>query len=411
MLLINFCVCIYSTTVYEIYMIQIQKAKDGQKMDFPDGIPECGADALRFGLLAYTVQGRDINLDIKRVVGYRQFCNKIWNAFRFAMNYITDFTPTPTMASELSTNPHTSIRDKYILSKLYCTIGDCNSELAAFHFAQATSSLYSFFLYEVCDTYLELIKPVVSNTDADNAGARHAAQATLYTVLEFYLRLLHPFMPFVTEELWQRLPNRAQALGASNTVTIVKARYPEMHDLGAAAQNPAAEAAMKVISDTVHSARSLRADYKIANNVKADFYFRSNTPAMTATMLEQADDFCTLAKGNKLVEVRQVDADPATSTLPMAPKGCCVKVLNEQLSLLVDLTGLLDVETEIARLTNEVERISLQISTYERKMDAADYETKVPESVRLMNTEKLSGLKSELETTQTAQTTFLAMRD
>eukprot|EP01038_Epipyxis_sp_PR26KG_P012499 gene12499-16767_t len=186
---------------------EVLKAKESQKNDFPEGIPECGADALRFGLLAYTVQGRDVNLDIKRVVGYRQFCNKLWNAFKFAITYITEFIPTPTIHLEIASNPLASKRDLYILSRLNATIKECNLTIEGYLFGATTNALYSFFLYEVCDIYLEIIKPTFYNKSEENAGHRHVTQATLFTVLEQFLRLTHPMMPFVTEELWQRLPN------------------------------------------------------------------------------------------------------------------------------------------------------------------------------------------------------------
>lgn len=113
---------------------EIEKAKEAQKSDFPDGIPECGTDALRFGLLAYTVQGRDVNLDIKRVVGYRNFCNKLWNAMRFALPLISDLRPSSDMASQLLTSGKLAPRDRFILSRLNWAIKECNQSLEEYQF-------------------------------------------------------------------------------------------------------------------------------------------------------------------------------------------------------------------------------------------------------------------------------------
>jgi valyl-tRNA synthetase len=136
---------------------EVTRAKEAQRADFPEGIPECGADALRFGLLAYTVQGRDVNLDIKRLVGYRQFCNKIWNAFRFATTYLKEFIPLLGMNRQILHSVHIATRDKFILSRLNAITNECNSALTNYQFAACTSALHSFFLYDFCDVYLELI--------------------------------------------------------------------------------------------------------------------------------------------------------------------------------------------------------------------------------------------------------------
>jgi valyl-tRNA synthetase len=131
------------------FLVQVEKAKESQRTDFPDGIPECGADALRFGLLAYTTQGRDINLDIKRLVGYRQFCNKLWNAVKFGLTYLTNFEPTHNMHLEIIGSPHVSPRDTFILSRLNSVIADCNQYLKDYNFGAVASALHSFFLYDV----------------------------------------------------------------------------------------------------------------------------------------------------------------------------------------------------------------------------------------------------------------------
>jgi valyl-tRNA synthetase len=296
---------------------------------------------LRFGLLAYTLQGRDINLDLLRIVGYRQFCNKIWNAFRFAGMYVTDFFPLLAMNYQILHSLYVSPRDRFILARLNSTTREVNAFLETYQFAAATTSLHSFFMYDFCDVYLELIKPVVSDLSPENAQRRRTTQATLYVVLEQYLRLLHPFMPFVTEELWQRLPHREHYMSQES---IMLAPYPKALEEW---DNTEVEQSMHHIKEAIHSARSLRVQYKIPNHVKANFFFRSENEEVKAAVLTQANDFCTLAKGNHLLYFASGQD---------IPKGFCIQVVSDQLSLLVDLTGLIDIETEIARLTKDIER-------------------------------------------------------
>jgi len=362
---------------------EVDKAKEGQAADFPEGIPECGADALRFGLLAYTVQGRDVNLDIKRVVGYRQFCNKLWNAVRFALTYVSDLIPTPTLHLEIANHPSISKRDLYILSRLHSTIKECNLQLNLYTFGLATTALHSFFLYDVCDVYLELIKPIVNDLSPENQSTRFAAQATLYTVIEQFLRLSHPFMPFVTEELWQRLPNRSSL---TKIESIMISPYPEEVPSWF---RPDIENEFDILKEAIHGARSLRSEYKVANHIKAEFAFQSKSNDLFNTLTSLSLDFSTLAKASSFTSL-SVDS---------TPKGYCVKVINDQLSILVNLTGIIDIDIEINRLTKDIERLTPLINTYKRKMTAADYESKVPESVRISNIEKLNAYEVELSTT------------
>ena len=359
----------------------MEKAKKSQREDFPEGITECGADALRFGLLAYTTQGRDVNLDIKRVVGYRQFCNKLWNAVRFALAYVADYQPQPSSHLEIHGAAGVSLRDLYILSLLNTTIKDVNRLFTDYQFGAATSALHSFFLYEVCDVYLELLKPVFTDMSESNLDRRRCAQATLYTVLEQYLRLTHPLMPFVTEELWQRLPNRTSL---TSIPSIIIAPYPEELP---AWHRPDVEANMQLVKSAIDGARSLRAEYKVANHVKVEFYFRTESSAIKAALLAQEDDFCTLAKASFL---RALAADDE------APKSCSLVVLSDQLSLLVNLSGIIDIENEILRLTKEFDRLSPSIEVYRRKL-AMPGNDKVPETVKQANIEKLAAMEVEIE--------------
>uniref|UniRef100_A0A667ZQ25 valine--tRNA ligase n=1 Tax=Myripristis murdjan TaxID=586833 RepID=A0A667ZQ25_9TELE len=185
--------------------LEVEKAKQGQKSDYPTGIPECGTDALRFALCAYTSQGRDINLDVNRILGYRHFCNKLWNAVKFAMKTLGDnFVPSEKAQS---------VSDRWILSRLSAAVALCGAGFQAYDFPAITTAIYNFWLYELCDVYLV---------------RKWCDQQTLYTCLEVGLRLLAPIMPFVTEELFQRLPRRRPQ---DNPPSISVTPYPETDEV------------------------------------------------------------------------------------------------------------------------------------------------------------------------------------
>lgn len=181
---------------------EIEKAKAGQKQDFPNGIPECGTDAMRFALCSYMTQARDINLDISRVQGYRFFCNKLWNATKFALMY---FESGETYEIHNKITSKESKVDLWILSKLSNVIDIVNKSFENYEFATATQSCHNFWLYELCDNYLECLKPIFASDDKERKAT---ARRVLFTCLDYGLRLLSPFMPFITEELFQRLPRK-----------------------------------------------------------------------------------------------------------------------------------------------------------------------------------------------------------
>lgn len=237
---------------------EIEKATKGQKADFPNGIPECGTDALRFGLLAYCIQGRDINLDIKRLEGYRFFCNKIWNAFKLTIKSLgDDFVPLDT---ERLTGNESKI-DLWMLSKIVVAAEKINQTIKEYDFLQATTACYHVWLYEFCDVYLEQIKSALKTDDEKSIDA---AKQTLYTCIDNILRLLHPFMPFITEELYQRLPRRAKQQAPSICVD----RYPDVEKFSWK-RNLEVEKEMDLVNTIVHKVRSTRSDLKL-NKEKAE---------------------------------------------------------------------------------------------------------------------------------------------
>ncbi len=375
---------------------EVEKCKKDQTEDFPDGIPECGSDALRFGLLAYTVQGRDVNLDIKRVVGYRNFCNKLWNATRFALQFVSDFQPTSNMLEDLMKSGKMSIKDKFIISRLMVACESVNTYLREYKFGDAQQSSYSFWIDDLCDVYLELIKPVVYDTSEANADARWAAQASLWVCLETGLRLLHPMIPFVTEELWQRLPGRG-TLGPGEKESIMISEYPECID---EYKNPEVEEGMEVIKKIVKSCRSLRASYQIKNKVTTKFFV--NTVNDEAVIKAQSDDIQTLGQAST------VDVNPTA-----IPETVGIDVIDDQTTVYMDIKGLVDYEVEIKKLEKNLGKTLPSLQNLEKKMNAAGYEEKVDDELKNMNFEKMEGLKKKVADIQDAIENFkrLALLD
>ena len=196
---------------------EIAKACQDKAIKFPEGIPECGTDALRFTLMSYMVQS-SINLDVARVVGYREFCNKLWNIVKFALkNFPEGFQPQADGVKSIG--QHLSLPDKWILTRLSQLIQSTNADFEAYRFGSMVNNLYDFWKKDLADVYLEAIKPVVRSEDANK---KTAALNSLYICLDAALKMLHPTMPYITEELFQRLPH----IAATAPDSICVAAFP-----------------------------------------------------------------------------------------------------------------------------------------------------------------------------------------
>ncbi|MGE3547364.1 MAG: valine--tRNA ligase, partial [Kofleriaceae bacterium] len=236
--------------------------KKAVKKNFAKGIPAMGADALRFSLAALNTSGRYIRLSIERVEGYRNFINKLWNASRFALMNLDGYDPER-FGAQLSTpagRAALGMPERWILSRLQAVSGEVDTALEAFRFSDAANAIYQFVWHELCDWYIELAKPhlhqgeELEQDQAKNAK-RHLVQGVLSTALETTMRLLHPFAPYVTEEIWQKLPKPAQ-LPSSLMITV----FPRSD---ASFVDAAAEAEMQQIQDTAKGARMLKATYGV----------------------------------------------------------------------------------------------------------------------------------------------------
>uniref|UniRef100_A0A8C2KPR9 Valine--tRNA ligase n=1 Tax=Cyprinus carpio TaxID=7962 RepID=A0A8C2KPR9_CYPCA len=370
--------------------LEIEKAKQGQKSDYPSGIPECGTDALRFALCAYTSQGRDINLDVNRILGYRHFCNKLWNAVKFAMR---------TLGEGFDVSGHLcgseSVSDRWILSRLSAAVALCDSGFQAYDFPTITTAIYNFWLYELCDVYLESVKPVLSRTDSEGQKQADICRQTLYTCLEVGLRLLSPIMPFVTEELFQRLPRRrAQDSPPSICVTP----YPETSEFCWHSED--VDRQMEFVMSVVKTIRSLRADYNLTKT-RADCYLQCIDPDTAALVQTYSLQIQTLSYSQAIYPV--VGGD---STIP---QGCAVAIASDKCTVHLMLKGLIDLEKEVTKLTAKKGELEKQMEKMMEKTAKNDYKEKVPVKVQEADAEKLRQNETELQKVKEAIENFRKM--
>jgi len=258
-----------------------------------------------------------------------------------------------------------------------------NKNFSSYLFGDAQHAAYTLWLNDLCDVYLELVKPVIKNNDEDNKDAKWAAQATLWVTIEAGLRLLHPMMPFVTEELWQRLPGRG-TLGESETSSIMIASFPECNE---AYKDAKADSSMETTMKVVKACRSLRSSYNIANKVLTHFFVKI-TGEGEQELKNQIDDVKTLGKA-AVVDVNPDDAN--------IPPSVGLVVVDDQTKVLMDLTGLIDFDAEIKKLEKSLKKTTPGVENLERKMKAPGYETNVKEELKIANVEKLEGLKKKVD--------------
>ncbi|XP_074583201.1 valine--tRNA ligase, mitochondrial 1 [Curcuma longa] len=353
---------------------ELEKAKLDQVKDFPNGIPECGADALRFALVSYTAQSDKINLDVLRVIGYRQWCNKLWNAIRFAMMKLGDDYVPPQKLDVKSMPPVC----QWILSVLNNAVARTITSFESYKFSDATTAVYSWWQFQLCDVFIEAIKPFF--TDSKFESAKEASRHTLWICLETGLRLLHPFMPFVTEELWQRLPLEE---GSSRKESIMISEYPSVIE---AWSNEKIENDMDIVNDAVRKLRSLRPQSD--KNERYPAFALCRGPHIANIMRTYEFEIVTLAAVSSLKVLTEND---------MAPAGCAVDVVDENLSVYLQLQGTLDPEAEREKLRKRREDTQKKHDLLEQEMNSSGYKEKAPLSIQQEQMKKLTAYLEELK--------------
>jgi valyl-tRNA synthetase len=346
----------------DVYVHALVRDETGKKMSKSTGnvidplsiIDRYGTDAFRFTLAAFAAQGRDVKMSEKRVEGYRNFINKIWNAARFALTHInksyTSITSQPL-----------SLVDRWILSRLYRVSDKVSEALDSYRFNDAAGMLYNFVWHEFCDWYLEAIKPTLYGKEGQNQ--QQATLGVLWRVLHDTLVLLHPFIPFITEEIWHKLPGTQGS--------IMKAAFPLYADNDNRIQpDEEAESHMRLISGIITGIRNIRGEMNISPSLSLGVSAQSQDELTRKAMQQHRDMIINLARLNSLSVGNAVER----------PKSAATAVVNDA-TIFVSLEGIIDFAKEIERLEKEIDKLTNESATVSKKLNNEDFLRKAPAAV------------------------------
>jgi valyl-tRNA synthetase len=347
---------------------RIEKATRAQ---FPNGIHAHGTDALRFTFASLATTGRDIVFDMGRVEGYRNFCNKLWNAARYVLMN-TEGKDTGLSGGEIELSP----ADRWILSRLQQTIADANAAMQDYRLDQMAQAIYDFTWNEYCDWYLELSKPVLTDPASSEAAQRGTRQ-TLVQVLETLLRLLHPLMPFITEEIWQRVAPLAGKIppssplpkggGEAGGISIMRQPYPEADP---ALVNPAAVADIEWLQQFLLGVRRIRAEMNIAPGKPLSVLLQHGGSEDRMRVERHQRALLTLGRLESMIWLGENDAAPDSAT-----------ALVGGMNILIPMSGLIDKAAESARLDKEIAKMRQECERGAAKLSNADFIGRAPAAV------------------------------
>ncbi|WP_031433767.1 valine--tRNA ligase [Methylomarinum vadi] len=347
-----------------------KKIEQATRKHFPDGIPSFGTDALRFTFASMASTGRDIRFDLARTEGYRNFCNKLWNAARYVlMNTEGQDNGLSGEACELSQ------ADRWIVSRLNQVIAQTRDAIENYRFDLAAQTIYEFVWNEYCDWYLELSK---ISLQSDDPALQRGTRKTLLQVLEHILRVAHPLIPFITEEIWQRVAPLAGISGE----TIMLQPYPEADNTQIDEQ---AIAATDWIMAFILGIRRIRGEMNIAPGKPLNVLLQ-NYSAGDQALLQ--DNRTYLLKLGRLETIELLGVNDATPESAIALVG--------DMKILIPMAGLIDKEAELSRLTKEIQKIEKELPRIEGKLNNANFIDKAPAAVIAKEREKLANLQSSL---------------
>ena len=346
----------------DVYIHALVRDEEGSKMSKSKGnvidpltiIEHYGTDAFRFTLAAFAAQGRDIKMSEKRVEGYRNFVNKLWNAARFALMHL-DKKYDKIESSQLS------LPDRWILSRLNSVTETVNDALDNYRFNDAAGAIYKFVWHEFCDWYLEIIKPVLYGKERQNEC--HSTLSILWQVLHDMLLLLHPFMPFVTEEIWHKLPGTEGS--------IMKAAFPAtVSNASIARKDPEAESKIEIITEIISGIRNIRGEMNIAPSLYLEASVQTQDKLKIETIRQYQDIIINLARLKSFL----------ASQFEKKPKSSATAIVNGA-SIFVSLEGIIDFTKEAGRLEKEINKLAKELSAVSNKLGNENFLNKAPADV------------------------------
>ena len=357
------------------------------KQQFPDGINAYGTDALRFTFAAMASTSRDINFDMGRVEGYRNFCNKIWNATRFVLMNTEEFD-TGRDGGEMQL----SVFDRWIWSQFQQTLQTFETAIAQYRFDIAAQHLYEFTWNQFCDWYLELSKPVLNSdasTDAEKRGTRH----TLINVLEQLMRLLHPFMPFITDEIWKKI----KPLSANQTevASIMSDAFP-IFDADKVDQQALDD--IEWVKSFIVGIRNIRGEMDIAPS--------KPLPVLLKNVREQ-DQSRLDVSGQYLAKLAKLESMTLLGSDEKAPASATALV--GEMEILIPMAGLIDKEAELARLNKAAEKLQKDVARTSGKLSNENFVSKAPAAVIEKEREKLADMQMQLDKISEQKATIEAL--
>jgi valyl-tRNA synthetase len=363
----------------DVYVHALVRDEAGKKMskskgnviDPLDVIERYGTDAFRFTLAAFAAQGRDIKMSEKRVDGYRHFINKLWNATRFALMHLDHGY------QELDLQI-LSLPDKWILSRLQQATADVTAALDSYRFNEAAGAIYNFVWHEFCDWYLEAIKPALYDKEGQEKVA--VTRAVLWRVLRDTLVLLHPFIPFVTEEIWHHMPGTEGS--------IMKAAHPA--DAAETFQYPESEAEMALVMEVITGIRNVRGEMNIAPSLSLQVQVQSEDEPTRQIITSHQDLIINLAKLDSLT----------VEKLGQRPKSSATAVVSRA-SIFVSLEGIIDFAKETNRLEKEIKKLAAELGTVAKKLGNEGFLNKAPADVIEKVRQKQSALLEKQQKIQT----------
>lgn len=354
------------------------KIEKQTRKEFPEGIPAYGTDALRFTFTSLASTGRDINFDLKRVEGYRNFCNKIWNASRFVLMNCVDGDSNAKPIDQMANPDVWELPEKWIMSRLNSSIKDIHQHFAQYRLDMVSQDIYEFIWNEYCDWYVELAKASL-NDDSVSDERKAQIRYVLLHVLETALRFTHPIMPYLTEQIWQTI---APLLGRKNTDSIVVASYPQTDDSQISEQT---EADMAWLQELIASVRNIRGEMKLGNAVRLPVLLQNVSHDEEARLSRIKNQFKALAKVESLEIVKEGDDVPLSSSSMVG-----------QLRVLVPMKGLIDPTAELARLGKSYDKLKGQADGIARKLGNEGFVSKAPAEVVDAEKAKLAELEGQI---------------